>query len=393
MSKILALLGLVAFVAACDNKKDESSSDPTQPNPTVAPLVPVPEATPTPDVSPEPVPTPAPEPTPGPVVPTPAPEPTPGPVVPTPAPEPTPGPVVPTPAPEPIPAPEPTPGPVAPTPVPSPEPTPAPTPVPSPEPTPVPSPEPTPAPSPEPTPSPAQVLTGLTVTAEGETIVGTRLTLRTTATYENPAETREVKAEVTLLQNDAAVKLFSNGTLRASKHGLTKIEASFEGKKATVELQFEYPAQFWVYREDTNGLLFNTPWDKEEGDEIKRSTEGVPDYAVACLKKSQKVLADAEASGLLKWNSLASQGATDKLVYLVNVVSNSRRTAYLRNLDREPYFWHWTSETARPYLALSNFKKGSFVFEVVASPQKCELPSIKEAQRYVDYAEKRLLKK
>jgi len=237
------------------------------------------------------------------------------------------------------------------------------------------------------------VLTALTVTAEGEPIVGTRLTLRTMATYENPAETKEVKAEVTLLQNDAAVKLLANGTLRASKHGLTKIEASFEGKKATVELQFEYPAQFWVYREDTNGLLFNTPWDKEEGDEIKRSTEGVPDYAVACLKKSQKVLADAEASGLLKWNSLASQGATDKLVYLVNVVRRRNRAAYLRDLDREPYFWHWTSETARPYLAMSNFKKGTFVFEVVASPQGCALPSIKEAQRYVDYAEKRLLKK
>lgn len=248
-------------------------------------------------------------------------------------------------------------------------------------------------PSPEPTPAPAQVLTGLTVTAEGEPIVGTRLTLRTTATYENPAETKEVNAEVTLLQNDAAVKLLTNGTLRASKHGLTTIEASFEGKKATVELQFEYPAQFWVYREDTNGLLFNTPWDKEEGDEIKRSTEGVPDYAVACLKKSQKALADAEASGLLKWNSLASKGATDKLVYLVNVVSRSSRSAYLRDLDREPYFWHWTSETARPYLAMSNFKKGTFVFEVVASPQRCETPSIKEAQRYVDYAEKRLLKK
>lgn len=228
---------------------------------------------------------------------------------------------------------------------------------------------------------------------EGEPIVGSRLQVRTVATWENPAVTKEVKAELTLIQNDAAVKLHANGAMRASKHGLAKIEASFEGRKATAEVQFEYPVQYWVYREDSNGLQFNTPWDKTDGDDIKRSAEGIPDFAVECLKKSQKALAEAEASGSLKWNDLASKGATDKLVYLVNVVSKSNRIAALRNLDRDAYFWHWTSESARPYLAMSNFKRGTFVWEVVASPQGCVLPSIKEAQRYVEYADQRLSKK
>ncbi len=222
--------------------------------------------------------------------------------------------------------------------------------------------------------------------------MGTRLPVRTQATYENPAETKDVQGEVMLVENKAGATL-ANGAIQATKHGLVTIEVSFEGKKATTDVQFEYPAQFWVYREDSNGLLFNTPWDKEEGDEIKRTEEGVPDYAVACLKRSQKALVEAETSGLLKWNALASKGATSNLVYLVNVVSRSNRLSSLRNLDRDAYFWHWTSETTRPYLAMSNFKKGSFVWEVVASPQGCVLPSIKEAQRYVDYADKRLTKK
>lgn len=349
MSKILALLGLITWIAACDNKKDESSSELVQPPADVTPVVPVPEVTAT-------------------SVPEPAPLPAPGPEVPPILNPNSPG--APTPGPE---------GPAEPVPVP---PTPTPSPSPSPEPTPVP-----------PAPEPAPVLSALTITLEGEPTVGSRLQIRTMATWENPSETKEVTAELSFLQNEAAAKLYANGGLRASKHGLAEIEASFEGKKATVAVQFEYPFQFWVYREDSNGLQFNTPWDKTEGDEIKRSVEGIPDYALTCLKKSQKALAEAEASGALKWNTLASKGATDKLVYLVNVVSRSSRITALRNLDRDAYFWHWTSETARPYLAMSNFKKGSFVFEVVASPQGCVLPSIKEAQRYVDYADNRLSRK
>lgn len=337
MSKILALLGLITWVAACDNKKDESSSEPVQPAADVASVLPVPKVTATP-----------------------------------------------------VPEPTATPGSTAPI-APLPVPTPVPTPGPSTDPVPVP-PGPAPTPTP-PAPEPAPVLSTLTITVEGEPTVGSRLQIRTMATWENPAATKEVTAELSFLQNDAAAKLDANGGLRASKHGLAEIEASFEGKKATVAVQFEYPVQFWVYREDSNGLQFNTPWDKTEGDEIKRSAEGIPDYAFACLKKSQKALAAAEASGALKWTSLASKGATDKLVYLVNVVSRSSRIPSLRDLDRDAYFWHWTSETSRPYLAMSNFKKGTFVFEVVASPQACELPSIKEAQRYVDYADKRLSRK
>jgi hypothetical protein len=257
----------------------------------------------------------------------------------------------------------------------------------------VPTPVPEPTPTPTPTPQPVQVLSGLTIQVEGEAIVGSRLLVRTLANYENPSASKEVQAELKLIQNDAAVKLYANGSLRASKHGLVKIESSFEGKTASVEIPFEYPAQFWVYREEANGVQFNTPWDKTEGDEIRRSAEDIPDFALECLKKSQKALADAEANGSLKWNSLTSKGATDKLLYLVNVVSKSQHIRSLRNLDRDAYFWHWTSENARPYLAMSNFKRGTFVWEVVASPQGCLLPSIKEAQRYVDYVDQRLSKK
>jgi hypothetical protein len=233
----------------------------------------------------------------------------------------------------------------------------------------------------------------LTISVEGDGIVGSRLALRTLAHYENPSASKEVKAKFKLIQNDADVKLYANGTLLASKHGLAKIEASFEGITATSEIQFEYPAQFWVYREEANGLQFNTPWDKTEGDEIRRSTEDIPDFAVDCLKKSQEALANAEADGTLKWNSLASKGATNKLLYLVNVINKSQDIRTLYKLDREAYFWHWTSENARPYLALSNFKRGAFVWEAVASPQGCILPSIEEAQRYVNYVDQRLSKK
>lgn len=228
---------------------------------------------------------------------------------------------------------------------------------------------------------------------EGEPVVGERLQVRTVATYENPAASKDVGAQLTLVQNDATAQLAANGILSATKHGVVKIEASFEGKTATAVVQFQYPAQYWVYREENNALLFNTPWDKDEGDEIKRNAEGLPDYALECLKQGQKELADAEANGSLKWNTLAGSGATNKLVYLVNVVSNSNRMQRLRALDRDAYFWHWTSETKRPYLAMSNFKRGTFVWELVATPQGCLQPSIKEAQRYVDYAANRLSKK
>jgi hypothetical protein len=386
MSKILALLGLITFVAACDSKKDDSSKR-DDGSGQVAPVTPIPEQTatpvPEPAPSPEPTPGPAPEPTP---VPTPDPAPVP---TPDPAPVPTPDPApVPTPDPAPVPTPDPAPVPTPdPAPVPTPDPAPVPTPAPSPVPTP--GPEPTPAPSPEPVP----VLSGLNVTFEGEATVGTALQLRTVATWDNPTTSKDVQAALTLIQNNAAAKLLTNGQIVADKHGSVTIEASFEGQKATTTVHFQYPAQFWVYREDSNGLLFNTPWDKEEGEDIKRTTEDVPDFAIECLKKSQETLAAAEANGSLNWNALASQGATKKMVYLVNVVSRSSRLQNLRYLDRDAYFWHWTSESSRPYLAMSNFKRGTFVWEVVASPQACVQPSIKEAQRYVEYAAKRLSKK
>ncbi len=56
MSKILALLGLMTFVAACDKKKDESSSNPVQSSADVAPVAPLPEVTATSVPQPDPVP-------------------------------------------------------------------------------------------------------------------------------------------------------------------------------------------------------------------------------------------------------------------------------------------------------------------------------------------------
>ncbi len=332
MPKILILLGLMIFVAACDKQKDESN--PVQPVADVAPVAPLAKET----------------------------------AAPVPPAAPLPPPVVPTIEP-------------------------APTPIPTPSPVPEPTPLPTPAPPITPVPEPVQVLSGLTITLEGEPVVGERLQVRTVANFENPAATKEVVAQLTLLENDARAELAADGGLTASKHGMVKIEASLDGKTASAVVAFEYPAQYWVYREENNVLLFNTPWDKDEGDEIKRNAEGLPDYALECLKQGQKAFADAEANGSLKWNSLASIGASDRLLYLVNVVSNSNRLQKLQALDRDAYFWHWTSATKRPYLAMSNFKQGTFVWELVATPQGCKQPSIKEAQRYVDYAANRLSKK
>lgn len=149
--------------------------------------------------------------------------------------------------------------------------------------------------------------------------------------------------------------------------------------------------QFWVYTKKDNELSFNTPWDSTEGDAIERDREKLPAFATTCLDAAQKQYETLAAKQTFKDKMLPllALGATAELTFLTIVVDNKSERDNLRKLDRDAYFWHWNDPAKKPVLAMNIYEKGSWVWEVIASPGSCVQPSEKELLRYLDYAAKR----
>lgn len=153
--------------------------------------------------------------------------------------------------------------------------------------------------------------------------------------------------------------------------------------------------QFWVYTKKDNQLSFNTPWDTAEGDGIERDAEKLPDYAKSCLEsavKSYQTLS-LKQSFKDKMIPLLALGATPQLTFLTIVVDNKNERDNLRKLDRDAYFWHWNDPSKKPVLTMNVYEKGTWVWEVIASPGSCVQPDEKELLRYLDYAAKRFAEK
>jgi hypothetical protein len=150
--------------------------------------------------------------------------------------------------------------------------------------------------------------------------------------------------------------------------------------------------QFWVYRLNREFLSFNSPWDKEAGHAIVLTPTNVPDFARNCLEQAKQNFSIMQHEPAMKERlaALIGAGATAQLIFMVNVVPVDGRRNDLRRLDRDAYFWHWTREDQRPSLSMSIFQKGSWVWEVIASPGECHQPDTKEIPRYLDYVAMRL---
>lgn len=150
--------------------------------------------------------------------------------------------------------------------------------------------------------------------------------------------------------------------------------------------------QYWVYKFEGSQLSFNNPWDEQEGDAIKRDTLDLPPHTAPCvalsLRALEETLKDPSIAGTLE--QLVAKGASKELVFLVNVVPAGSSRNELRKLDRDAYFSHWNSLEERPHLAMSNYKNGQWLWEVIAATDSCLQPDPREVFRYLNYALQRL---
>ncbi|WP_141735577.1 hypothetical protein [Oligoflexus tunisiensis] len=246
-------------------------------------------------------------------------------------------------------------------------------------------------------PAPTEGVSSLKIISEGAFIVGHKKLLKAMARYTTGTQ-REVPAQWDLVSNEADASLEADGSIKASKTGKVVVRAQFSDKAAEATFIFQEPMlrhrenQFWVYRLNREFLSFNSPWDKEAGHGITRLPNNVPDYGRSCLEEARQRFSEVQEQEEVKGRigELIANGATAQLIFLVNVVPVDGRRNDLRRLDRDAYFWHWNRESERPSLAMSRFKEGSWVWEVIASPGECLQPDETEIQRYLNYVAARL---
>ncbi|RZA27447.1 MAG: hypothetical protein EOP10_00050 [Proteobacteria bacterium] len=243
-------------------------------------------------------------------------------------------------------------------------------------------------------------------------IVGKTFTL-TTSLNQGDTST-EVQAILSILEQNTDLKQTSAGVFLATKSGRAVILAKHDGLEVTREIIIEAPSpeiigvQYWVHKKINGKLTFNTPWDEQPGDDIKHNEVGIPPYALTCASEAKEALIQHFNSSVEKqlFADLLSKGVPSALSILVTTVENDAdngQTPDLARLDRQAYFWRWhwknqirESETGsvktvypKPSLALTRFAEGEWLYEVIASPTKCTLPSRSEMIRYLEYAKTR----
>ncbi|RYZ64168.1 MAG: hypothetical protein EOP09_16390 [Proteobacteria bacterium] len=154
-------------------------------------------------------------------------------------------------------------------------------------------------------------------------------------------------------------------------------------------------SQFWIHKKVDGALVFNTPWDEEEGDGIIRDETAVPAYAKRCLESAKaryNALAENEDFKTLMKPLLDAYVSPD-LTFLVTVTDSIDDRSALRRLDRDAYFWYWTDAAKRPVVSLNQYQKGSWMWEVIATPSSCTQPNIPELRRFLDWSTRRVAEK
>ena len=154
-------------------------------------------------------------------------------------------------------------------------------------------------------------------------------------------------------------------------------------------------SKFWIYEVDERqDLVFNLPWDEQPGDASINvaSDPRVPEFARICLMTSEQALRErlSNPANAAVWVQLEQAGATQRITIIINVLPRQNLYRQLARLDREPYFWHWNEDSRVPSLALSNYRRGSFVWEAVATPETCSQPPSQNLSEYLNYAARRL---
>jgi len=243
-------------------------------------------------------------------------------------------------------------------------------------------------------------LVGLRIVDPGPLELGSSYQMVAIGNFEPGAWEEEVRVVWTLIDDQASSILAEDGSLIARQPGTAVIMAQLNGIQATIELLFDYKkikiseTQFWIYQGDEKGnLSFNFPWDDEPGDDILRGTEGVADFALVCADQAKELLREIlnQESYRHALGRVTAYGATSDAIILVNVIDGTEFQRSLRMMDRDAYFWHWNANDKKPVLSMSNFKKGLWVWEVIAvAPNRCIQASQSEMIRYLDYVNSRL---
>ncbi|RZA27289.1 MAG: hypothetical protein EOP10_00645 [Proteobacteria bacterium] len=153
--------------------------------------------------------------------------------------------------------------------------------------------------------------------------------------------------------------------------------------------------QFWIHKRVDGALVFNTPWDEEEGDGIIRDENAVPAYAKRCLQSAENLYNALAATSDFKtrMKPLLDARVSPDLTFLVTVTDSVNDRSALRRLDRDAYFWYWTDAAKRPVVSLNQYQKGGWVWEVIATPSSCTQPNIPELRRFLDWSTRRVAEK
>ncbi|MFW7381672.1 MAG: Ig-like domain-containing protein [Oligoflexus sp.] len=244
------------------------------------------------------------------------------------------------------------------------------------------------------------VLVGLRITDPGKLEIGTVYQMSAIGQFDPGAVEEEVSVVWSVVDDNVDLTLVEDGRLVARKVGTATIAAVLDGVTASIGLDFArkevkiVETQYWAYETDEEGkLTFNFPWDEEEGDAIKRDAEGLTDFALTCAEQAQNefqsLLADERYQAA--FDKTTGWGATAEAIILVNVVDQRAQHQALRMMDRDAYFWHWNNDDKKPVLSMSQFRKGQWVWEVIAmGPNECIQPPKAEMARYLEYVNSRL---
>lgn len=150
--------------------------------------------------------------------------------------------------------------------------------------------------------------------------------------------------------------------------------------------------QYWIYTVENGHAVFRFPWDSEGQGDVSFDDRDLPDYGRACSLESQELFQKTFSSGVLadRLERIRAKGATSRFTHIVNVIPSRNFLPQLRRWDRDPYFWHWNGSFFRPELSMSNFRRGTWVWESIAYPGSCLQPKADDISRYLEYVEKRM---
>lgn len=164
----------------------------------------------------------------------------------------------------------------------------------------------------------------------------------------------------------------------------------FTPGKLKAETKLE--VQYWTYALEDGRISFRFPWEHDGNGDAVFDESRVPEYGRTCSQKARERFHDTfQRSDLLEqFERLHAKGVTSRFTLIVNVIPSRNFLNQLRRWDRDAYFWHWNGRYYRPALSMSQFRQGTWVWEVIAYPGTCLQPQETEIRRFLDYVEKRV---